>query len=118
MLSTGIDTLGHLGVGVSLYFTLIKDFAILLFIMSLIAAPMTYVFYLGSRVPSSAPNPLGLAYFSLGNIGDRWVGGCTWGGRCWLGGWGWGALLLEASLPVVALHLPFPTPRLQTKHAC
>ena len=68
---TGIDTLGHLGVGVSLYFRLLKDFSIMLLIMSIIAAPMTYFFFSGSRVPSSAPNPLGLAAFSLGNIGTR-----------------------------------------------
>ncbi len=70
LLSTGIDTLGHLGVGVSLYFRTLKDFALLLLVMSVVATPMTYLFYTGDRVPSSSPNPLGIAYFSLGNIGS------------------------------------------------
>jgi hypothetical protein len=71
--ATSISTLSHLGVGVSLYFSLLKDLAVLLVIMTIIAAPMTYIFYIGSRMPDSAPNPLGLAAFSLGNIGSPCV---------------------------------------------
>ena len=49
-LSTSINNLGNVGVGIQLYFKFLSYFAIVFFMMSLIAAPQMYYNYMGNSI--------------------------------------------------------------------
>ena len=66
-----------MGVGVSLYFRILRSFAILMTVMTVVSLPLLYLFWIGRRITSSQPNLLDIGDFSLGNIGSRCVCVCV-----------------------------------------
>jgi len=60
-----------MGVGVSLYFRLLRTLASFFLIASLLYVPALVIFASGSRIPNSFLDPLSSARLSLGNIGSR-----------------------------------------------
>jgi hypothetical protein len=67
--ATSANDLMHLGVGVTLYFKLLKYFVGLMFIGILFFAPLLVVYSSGHRVPTSVPDPIGFSKLTLGNTG-------------------------------------------------
>lgn len=62
--------LAMLGVGITLYFRLLKYLASVMIVMTLVALPLMILFSEGSRIPADAPDPLRFSSLSLGNLGS------------------------------------------------
>lgn len=67
--STSIKDLGKLGVGIQLYFMFMKYLGVLFALMTLISFPAMVLHRTGHGVSEARADPLGLAYFSIGNEG-------------------------------------------------
>lgn len=67
--STSSNDLIHLGVGVTLYFKILKSLVFAMLLGCLFFVPLLIIYSSGHRVPSSTPDPLRFSKISLGNIG-------------------------------------------------
>ena len=100
--NTSSDDLMHLGVGVTLYFKIVKYFALIMGIGTLFYLPLVILFSSGDRVPTSAPDPFKFSRISLGNIGYVVPIAC---------------MRFHVLLSMIPFHFPFivADPRYQTR---